>query len=373
MAIPVRVKQLIRPWAEHLGFVWPLLRERRALELARLDTAVRLDGQPGRLALLGCGAMGATIAQSLRYLPGWRLAALHDRRPEAGHALGRAHPEALVAATADEFWKAARDCDVTAIATTADAHMDAARQALDHGVRAFLLEKPVTTCLHDADQLVELVERAGARVGVDHTRRWLPSGEGLRRLLDSDVLGRPRSIHFVFGRAGFAMIGTHLFDLGRWLLGGDLARLRADLDSVNVATKRGGQFVDRSGRCEALLRNGTRLTLELSADLPLQQMFFVVACERGRLEVDERLGRVRLVGTGGRAWDAEYVFPDALRLGVARALFELRRGDAPRCTLADGRAALEAAVACQVSAREGGRWVDLPLAGNTRQEAFPFA
>ena len=65
MAIPSRVKQLIRPWAEHLGFVWPLLRERRALEQARLDTTLRLEGRPGRLALLGCGAMGATIAQSL--------------------------------------------------------------------------------------------------------------------------------------------------------------------------------------------------------------------------------------------------------------------------------------------------------------------
>jgi hypothetical protein len=89
--------------------------------------------------------------------------------------------------------------------------------------------------------------------------------------------------------------------------------------------------------------------------------------------VDERLGRVRLVGTGGRAWEAEYISPDVLELGVAAALNDLQGGSPPRATLADGRAALEAAIACQVSAREGGRWVDLPLTGEVSKERFAFA
>jgi hypothetical protein len=41
--------------------------------------------------------------------------------------------------------------------------------------------------------------------------------------------------------------------------------------------------------------------------------------------------------------------------------------------VADGRAALEAAIACQLSAREGERWVTLPLKGGIYDEIFPFA
>jgi predicted dehydrogenase len=373
MAISQHVRTLVRPWAERLGIVWPLLRERRALHQARLDVAARLRGRPGRLALVGCGAMGATIARAVRHLEGWTVAVLHDRRPEAASRLAAAHPGAEVAVDLDAFLRVARGCDVTAIATTADAHAETALAVLAGGIRAILLEKPVTTSLADADRLLDAASAAGARVAVDHTRRWLPSGEGIRRLLAGDVLGRPRAIHAVFGRAGFAMIGTHLFDLARWLLDADLTRLRAELDPANVTRHRGSQFEDHAGRCEARLGSGARLTLDLSGDLPLQQMFLVVACERGRLEIDERLGHLRLVGTGGRAWDAEYVFPDALGLGVAAALAELAAGRPPRCSLVDGRAALEAAIACQVSARRAGAWVDLPLPAAARGERFAFA
>jgi hypothetical protein len=41
--------------------------------------------------------------------------------------------------------------------------------------------------------------------------------------------------------------------------------------------------------------------------------------------------------------------------------------------LLDGVAALESAIACQLSAREDGRWVTLPLNGEIRDEHFPFA
>jgi predicted dehydrogenase len=169
------------------------------------------------------------------------------------------------------------------------------------------------------------------------------------------------------------MIGTHLFDLVRWLFDSEIVRLRAELDDNLDPRHRGTEFQDRTGRCEARLDNGVRVTMDLSGDIPRRQLWFVIGCEEGRLEVDERLGKVRLVGAGNRDWETDYVFPGTLDLGVARALFELVRGDRPRCDMRDGTAALEAAVACQLSAREQGRWVDLPLAGEIRTEEFPFA
>lgn len=372
MQIPPRLKKIIKPFAEQVGFYWPVYREKRALQKARMGVAVRLRARPGRLAILGCGAMGSTIARSVHHLPGWSVGPLFDMMREAAERLSRSFPGSAVAEDERAFFDAARTADVLAIATTADTHLSSTLRAMELGVRTILLEKPVATSLADADAVIEAADRTGARVAVDHTRRWLPSGEGLRRLVGG-VLGPPRAIHFVYGRAGFAMIGTHLFDLARWLIGSDIAVLRAELDADAGVNKRGERFVDPPGYCEGRFVNGVRLTMDLSSDLHLRQRAFVVVCELGRLEVDERLGRVRLVGTGGRAWEAEYVSPDVLELGVAAALHELQSGSPPRATLADGRAALEAAIACQVSSREGGRWVDLPLAGDVCEERFAFA
>lgn len=373
MKIPPFLKRIIKPVVLYLGFYWPMFKERRAFLQARLGVASRLRAKPGRLALLGCGAMGTTIARSVSLLNGWSISTAFDPKTEAMERFSKTIPNAGVATDINEFLENARDADVTVVATTADAHLASTLQALENGVKTILLEKPMTTSLEDADVLIEAARKSGAKVAVDHTRRWLASGEGLRRLVNGDILGRPRALHFVYGFAGFAMIGTHLFDLARWLTGSEIVRIRAELDKNPTKNKRGKQFVDPTGYCEARFANGARLTMDLSSDLHLRQRMFVVVCERGRLEVDERLGRVRLVGTGGRVWEGEYISPDVLELGVASALHELQGDSPPSVTLEDGRAALEAAIACQVSSREDGRWVELPLVGEITKERFAFA
>jgi len=373
MRIPQPLKKYIKPIALKYGLYWPIYKERRAFLTARLDVASRLRGKPGRLAILGCGAMGTTIARSISLLNDWSVNTAFDPKKEALDRFAKIVPGVGVADSMEEFFEQAKSADVVVIATTADAHISSTLQALEHGIKTILLEKPVTTSLEDADTLIEAAKKYGARVAVDHTRRWLTSGTGLKRLLDSGVLGEVRAMHFVYGRAGFAMIGTHLFDLARWLTGSELIRLRAELDPNPGTNKRGKQFVDPPGYCEGRFANGARLTMDLSSDLHLRQRMFTVICERGRVEVDERLSWVRLVGTGNRVWEGEYISPDALQFGVATALHDLQQGGPPAATLEDGRAALEAAIACQVSHREEARWVELPLAGDIRKERFPFA
>ncbi len=357
-----------------LGLGVPLSREGLALARFKLDTSVRLAKSPGRLAIVGCGIMGQTIARSVRTLPGWSITALHDRYPGAAQQFhDNLAPQAAVYDSLEGLFARVDSWDILAIATTADSHVSVAGAALDAGIHKIFLEKPVATSLADADLLLEKAERHQAQIAVDHTRRWIPSGRGLRRLIDSGAIGKVCSIHFTFGRAGFAMIGTHLFDFTRWLLDTDIARLSAEFDEVIRAERRGTHFVDRSGRCQAQLNNGVRVTVDLSDELVLRQAFFVIFGQRGRIEVDERLGRVRLVGYGGRVWEEGYPSLNAIELGVATALYELQTGKKPHCTIQDGRAALEAAIGCQLSAREEGQWVTFPLNGDVYHEKFPFA
>lgn len=349
-------------------------REALALSRFKLNTTVGLANAPGRLAIVGCGVMGQAMARATRLLDGWSVTALHDQRPAAAQQIqANLAPRAAVFDSLDALFKNAGSWDVLAIATTADSHVAVANAALAAGVRRILLEKPIATSLADANALIEMVDRVGARMAIDHTRRWIPSSTGLRRLIDGGVIGRVCSLHFTFGRAGFAMIGSHLFDFIRCLFGADIVQLRAELDAPTRPDRRGARFADPSGRCQGLLSNGVRFTVDLSDDLALRQAFFVIFGERGRIEVDERLGRMRLVGYGGRVWEEGYSSLDAIELGVATALFELHTDKPPRCSPRDGRAALEAAIACQLSARDGNRWITLPLDGTVSHERFPFA
>jgi myo-inositol 2-dehydrogenase/D-chiro-inositol 1-dehydrogenase len=353
----------------------PLAREAWALQRFKLDTAVRIKQTPGRVAVVGCGTIGRAITRAVNLLDRWTVAGLYDRYPAAARRLqADLAPQATVYDTLEALLANRGAWDILVVATTADSHVAVAHAALDAGARKIWVEKPIATCLADADALSIKAQHVGAQVMVDHTRRWIAAGKGLRRLIDSGVIGKARAMQFTFGRSGLSMIGTHLFDFARWLFDAEIVELRAELDAVRRPSRRGAQFIDPSGRCQALLSNGVRVTLDLSDDLVMKHAFFVVFGAGGRIEVDERLGRMRLVGYGGRVWEEGYLGgPSAFPLGVATALFELQEGKASRCTMADGRAALEAAIACQLSAREGGRWVTLPLQGDIYDETFPFA
>jgi predicted dehydrogenase len=368
--IPSRLMQVFRS----AGLGVPLSREGLALARFKLDTTVRVAKSPARLAIVGCGTMGQTIARSVRALDGWSITALYDKFPTAAQRLHtNLAPKAAVYDDLAGLLAAPEAWDIMVIATTADSHVAVAEAALEAGVRKIFLEKPIATSLAEADQLIEKAERSQAQVAIDHTRRWIPASQGLRRLVQSGAIGKVCSIHFTFGRAGFAMIGTHLFDLTRWIFEADIVKLSAELDEVIRESRRGSHFVDRSGRCQAQLSNGIRVTIDLSDELALRQAFFVLFGERGRIEVDERLGRIRLVGYGGRVWEEGYPSLNAIELGVATALYEMQIGKKPRCGLRDGRAALEAAIGCQASARAGGQWVTFPLNGDVYHEKFPFA
>ena len=371
LRIPSRVIKVLRPL--QLGI--PLSREAWALQRFKLDTAVRIKQTQARVVVVGCGTIGRAIARSVKLLDRWTLAGLYDRYPAtAQHLQSDLAPQAKVYDTLEALLANREAWDILVVATTADSHVAVAHAALDAGVRKLLVEKPIATCLADADALITKAQHVGAQIMVDHTRRWIPSGKGLQRLIASGVIGKACAIQFTFGRSGFSMIGTHLFDFARWLFEADIVALRAEFDEVIRPSRRGAQFVDQSGRCQALLANGIRVTLDLSDDLVMKHACWVVFGQGGRIEVDERLGRMRLVGYGGRLWEEGYLGgPGAFSLGVATALLELQEGRAPRCTVADGRAALEAAIACQLSAREGGRWVTLPLQGDICDETFPFA
>lgn len=341
-------------------------------KLSEMKMRARSRYRPARFAMIGCGRQGASIASAIRSVPKFQLTALLDRNAQAASKIATRHPAARVFESADEFWSNAHDWDALIIATTANSHIPVAMEAINAGVKAIFMEKPVANCLQQANQLIAQAQSRGCSIAVNHTRRYLPAYTGLKRLLKRNVIGKPRAVHFITGRAGMSMIGSHLFDAAFFLFDGNLTRLQAVLDQENDPTFRGDEFQDPCGRCDAELDNGIRITMDLSSDLLTRQLFFVVVGEHGRIEVDERREVLRVIGASGNTLESPFPFRNALSLGVANGLMALIDSQSTSCTAEDGRNALEAVVACHRS-NEMKSWVSLPLDDGTVAKTFAFA
>lgn len=149
-----------------------------------------MTAAPIRAALLGYGYAGKTFhAPLIAATPGWELACVASRRPEAVHA---DLPGTRV--VADPMQAIADGAiDVVVVATPNAQHAPLAEAALRAG-RHVVVDKPFTLDLAQARQLRAIARDAGRLVSVFHNRRWDSDFLGVRALIDSGRLGEV--VHF---------------------------------------------------------------------------------------------------------------------------------------------------------------------------------
>ncbi|MBI1387030.1 MAG: hypothetical protein GC154_01105 [bacterium] len=105
-----------------------------------------------------------------------------------------------------------------------DCHKDMALDAIERGVHIYM-EKPITETVDEADAIVNAAKRSQVKVGVGHSRRFMPLFRQIKGLLDEGFLGTVLEMR-VNGkqdqRAGgedLIVLGTHDFDQMRWYFG----------------------------------------------------------------------------------------------------------------------------------------------------------
>lgn len=145
--------------------------------------------------------------------------------------------------------------DVVAIVTPNHVHFEVARCFLEAGIHV-ICDKPLTTTLEDAQALVELVERSGLFFGLTHNYTGYPLVRQAREMVAAGTLGELRVVQVEYpqdwlttrleddgikqaewrtdpkrsGPAGcLGDIGTHAYNLVRFVTGLELEALAADL------------------------------------------------------------------------------------------------------------------------------------------------
>lgn len=269
------------------------------------------DGRIG-CAVIGAGVMGCAHARVWAELPVTRLVAVYDVNQEKARDVAGAHG-ARAAASLEEAVSDG-DVQIVSVCTPDNAHVEPCLAAAQAG-KHVLVEKPLATCLADADRILAAANAAGVKLMVGHILRFDPRYCAAK---DTVAAGGIGEIAYVYARrynplsmagrmAAFSspmfFLGIHDIDIVRWVTGLEIVRvfavgsrgiMAAGDDGPHDAIAALVEFDNGAAGCiEALWSNPDGLPSSLDA----------------RLEVLGTVGRVDVVvahrdvtiTTGGRA------------------------------------------------------------------------
>ena len=328
-----------------------------------------------RIVVVGAGRMGAIRAEDLAADGRVDEIVITNRSPQRAAELA-----ARVGGTSIP-WGEWPDADAYAVTTATDTHADLLEQLVPRG-KPLLIEKPLAMTLEETDTLIARAEGITMQVGFQ--RRF---DAGLRRIKEAIESGRlgtlysltltahdiaPGSPEFIAGSGGtFRDMLVHDLDQARWLGGSDIASVYAtgtvrhhpdyaaagDYDVVTAhLTLASGVPVLISGTRHDPVGHDIRAEAFGSLD----SMAAGLNTRTPLHAADDGEGR-RLLGAylsdGELEVDTYRGFMDRFRdafTAETSAFVDVVRGErANPCTPQDARAALAAAIACEVSAREG--------------------
>ena len=275
--------------------------------------------------------------------------------------------------------------DIISVVSNGPTHAEIVMAAAERGISRIFCEKPMATSLVEAEHLIDTVKKTGARVAVNHLRRWNTDYLKLLDMIEDGVIGKLRHIYFQSGSTGLGNFVIHAFDLMRFLSGSEAAWVMGALDQTGTPNPRGAEFKDPAGFGTVVFQNGVRGFVDSSEDTGVQYLFIVTGVY-GRIIIDELNGLWEM-----RARNQELRSLPLTRYGETMEPFpfesapydivQLTRegirelaGDGPlSCTTVDGMKSLEMVVAFHESEARGNARVSLPLSGSARERIVDIA
>jgi predicted dehydrogenase len=208
-----------------------------------------------KTAIFGTGFMGRVHLEAVRRVESVQAAAIAGRNEAAARKLG----EAFSIPAMTDYREVLRDPAIEAvhICTPNAQHFSMAKEALEAG-KHVICEKPLTTTVAEAEELVALAARQGVRNCTCHNLRFYPMVQQMRRLREAGDLGDILVLQGTYSqdwllydtdwnwrvetKAGgpsrcMADIGSHWFDMAEHITGLRVASLCADLQTFHATRK----------------------------------------------------------------------------------------------------------------------------------------
>ncbi|MBU2490827.1 MAG: Gfo/Idh/MocA family oxidoreductase [Proteobacteria bacterium] len=308
-----------------------------------------------RTAVIGAGYLGRFHAQKYATLPGVSLVGVVDVDSVAAGAVAR---EVGTEAFTDHRELLGRVDAVSVVAPT-PLHHAISRDFLAAGCDV-LIEKPMTTTLAQADELIEMAESRGLIIQVGHLERFNPAVIALRRAVSRPRFIEARRLSTFKPRAvGVSVIldlMIHDIDIVAALSGSTVRRVEAGgacvlTDRVDVA----GAFLEMENGCVASL-TASRLAPEDQREIRVYEKdaFVEVDFIHRKITVERNSGKAGEDGMPGTARDVNtFDQADALADEIAAFVHSVKNREAPEVTGVVGRQALAAAIAVAEKIEKG--------------------
>ena len=141
-----------------------------------------------RFGVIGYGYWGPNIVRNLRAIEGCQVVGICDQSPAARKRIQSANPGIPLYSDHNEL-VTSPDVDAIAVITPVWTHFEVAKAALQNGKHVFV-EKPFTSSVAQAEELINLAEQKNLKIMVDHTFLFTGAVRKIRKLLDEGVLGK---------------------------------------------------------------------------------------------------------------------------------------------------------------------------------------
>ncbi len=140
-----------------------------------------------RFGVIGWGYWGPKIARNLDSLPHAMVSMVADTDVHRLASLTVNQPGIKTTTLPGDIFRS--DVDGVVIATPVRTHYQLAKEALLHG-KHVLVEKPLTTSIAEAEELIALAQQRQRVLMVGHTFEYNPAINELRKLVQSGDLGK---------------------------------------------------------------------------------------------------------------------------------------------------------------------------------------
>lgn len=243
-----------------------------------------------RIGIIGAGIIAEKISQSLVERWGEMLYAVASRDMAKAQAFAQCNGFARAYGSYEEM-VCDPMVDIVYVATPHSHHYEHARLALEHG-KAVICEKAFTANAREARALIELARERGLFLMEAMWTRFMPLLHRLKEVLDSGIVGRPRllsaslcwAMTHVPRISRADLCGGALLDLGIYCLTFADMFMGRDIKHITSNVVKGGEDVDWTSTISILYNDGKIANLQCSACCYDKRG--VIACERGRIEVD---------------------------------------------------------------------------------------
>src|SRR5436305_14120352 len=141
-----------------------------------------------KFGVIGYGYWGPNVVRNLQSITGAEVVAVCDKSPTSRRKVHRNSPGIYVTADAMELVSSA-EIDAVAVITPVWTHFELAKAALENGKHIFV-EKPFTSNVSQAEQLINLAEQKNLKIMVDHTFLFTGAVRKIKQLLQEGTLGK---------------------------------------------------------------------------------------------------------------------------------------------------------------------------------------